>query len=116
MILADEPTANLASHHHAETMRLLGELAKQQGTAVVTVTQDERLRDVADRVLWLEDGKLKALQPLARDPVCGIVLDPGEAPASLVHEGTTFYFCSPDVERSSSRVASLIRCGRGCLR
>jgi len=61
LILADEPTANLDSRHGAETMRLLRELAKELGTTVVIVSHDERLREIADRVLWLEDGRFKAL-------------------------------------------------------
>jgi putative ABC transport system ATP-binding protein len=83
LILADEPTANLDSAHGAETMRLLRRLAKEEGTTVVIVSHDERLREVADRVLWLEDGCLKALAGLVRDPVCGMLLDPQNAPASL---------------------------------
>ena len=94
LILADEPTANLDSHHGAETMRLLRELAKEEGTTVVIVSHDERLREVADRVLWLEDGQFKTLQTLARDPVCGMLVDPAEAPASTEHDGVTLYFCS----------------------
>ncbi|MGE5690493.1 MAG: ATP-binding cassette domain-containing protein [Pseudomonadota bacterium] len=94
LILADEPTANLDSHHGAETMRLLRQLAKDQGTTVVIVSHDDRLREVADRVLWLEDGRFKALQALVRDPVCGMLIDPGEAPASLEREGGRLFFCS----------------------
>ena len=94
LILADEPTANLDSHHGAETMRLLRELAKEEGTTVVLVSHDERLREVADRVLWLEDGRFKALQALVRDPVCGMLIDPAEAPASIEQDGATLYFCS----------------------
>ncbi|HEU5065561.1 MAG TPA: ATP-binding cassette domain-containing protein [Gaiellaceae bacterium] len=94
LILADEPTANLDSHHGAETMRLLRQLAKDDQTTVVIVSHDERLREVADRVLWLEDGRFKTLQALVRDPSCGMLIDPGEAPASIEQDGTTVYFCS----------------------
>ena len=94
LILADEPTANLDSHHGAETMRLLRELAKEEKTTVVIVSHDERLREVADRVLWLEDGRFKALQALVRDPVCGMLVDPAEAPASIERNGTRLSFCS----------------------
>lgn len=94
LVLADEPTANLDSHHGAETMRLLRELAREEEATVVIVSHDERLREVADRVLWLEDGQFKALQALVRDPVCGMLVDPTEAPASLERDGTTLYFCS----------------------
>ena len=94
LILADEPTANLDSHHGAETMRLLRELAKEQRTTVVIVSHDQRLREVADRVLWLEDGQLRALEALVRDPVCGMLLDPAQAQARLERDGETIYFCS----------------------
>ena len=94
LVLADEPTANLDSHHGAETMRLLRELAKEQGTTVVIVSHDQRLREIADRVLWLEDGEFKALEALVRDPVCGMLVDPAQAPAAIAHEGETLFFCS----------------------
>ena len=94
LILADEPTANLDSAKGAETMRLLRRLAKEEETTVVIVSHDARLREVADRVLWLEDGRLKALAALVRDPVCGMLLDADQAPARLEEEGTVVYFCS----------------------
>ena len=94
LILADEPTANLDSHHGAETMRLLRRLAKNEGTTVVIVSHDDRLREVADRVLWLEDGGLRSLQALVRDPVCGMLIDPARARASLVQRGERIVFCS----------------------
>jgi len=94
LVLADEPTANLDSRHGAETMRLLRRLAKEQGATVVMVSHDERLREVADRVLWLEDGGLKTLQSLVRDPVCGMLLEPERAAASVNRGGERLYFCS----------------------
>ena len=75
-------------------MRLLRQLAKNEGTTVVVVSHDHRLREIADRVLWLEDGQLKRLEALERDPVCGMLLDPVDAPASLESGGATLYFCS----------------------
>ncbi len=94
LIFADEPTANLDSANGAETMRLLRQLAKDDQTTVVIVSHDQRLREVADRVLWLEDGQLKHLEALERDPICGMLLDPAQAPASLDDGGDTLYFCS----------------------
>jgi putative ABC transport system ATP-binding protein len=110
LILADEPTANLDSAKGAETMRLLRSLAKEERTTVVIVSHDARLREVADRVLWLEDGRLKALAGLVRDPVCGMLLDPNAAPARLEANGGNVYFCSRgckqqyEQERSASPV------------
>jgi hypothetical protein len=43
---------------------------------------DERLREVAGRILWPEDGRFNALQALVRDPVCGMPLRLSEAPAA----------------------------------
>ena len=58
LLLADEPTANLDSRHGHEVMELLRDLARREGSAVVVVSHDPRLHDIADRVLWLEDGRL----------------------------------------------------------
>lgn len=59
LILADEPTGNLDSKTGREVMELLCcGLGRDQGRAIVIVTHDHRLRKIADRVLWLEDGQL----------------------------------------------------------
>jgi putative ABC transport system ATP-binding protein len=59
LILADEPTGNLDSRTGAAVMRLLEEAVRERGKSVLCVTHDHRVRDVADRVLWIEDGRLK---------------------------------------------------------
>lgn len=59
LILADEPTGNLDSKTGREIMELLCcGLGRDEGRAIVIVTHDHRLRQIADRVLWLEDGHL----------------------------------------------------------
>jgi len=63
LILADEPTANLDSKHGHEVVSLLRDLAKQQGRCVVIVSHDPRIVDVADGVLWLEDGRFRDYRP-----------------------------------------------------
>jgi putative ABC transport system ATP-binding protein len=61
LILADEPTGNLDSKSGKELMLLLRQkLANEQGKAIVVVTHDHRLKEIADRVLWLEDGVLSS--------------------------------------------------------
>lgn len=59
LILADEPTANLDSKIGQEIMRLLRRIAKEQRRSVIIVSHDQRIREIADRVLWLEDGEFK---------------------------------------------------------
>ena len=68
LLLADEPTANLDSKHGREVMHLLRDLTAAGDRAAVS--HDPRLEQIADRVLWLEDGRLKESpsveRPLAR--------------------------------------------------
>src|SRR4028119_574286 len=56
LIMADEPTAALASHSGHTVMELLRQLAKEGGCTVLMVTHDPRIVDVADRIAHLEDG------------------------------------------------------------
>ena len=59
LLLADEPTANLDSKRGREIMEILRMAARELGKAVVAVSHDLRIRQLADRVLWLEDGELR---------------------------------------------------------
>lgn len=94
IILADEPTANLDSHHGHETMRLLRRIAKDENRSVIIVSHDQRIKGIADRVLWLEDGEFKDVVEMALDPVCGMSVDKDSAPAQAQHDGQTIYFCA----------------------
>jgi len=58
MLLADEPTASLDRASGREVVDRMQSLAKEQGTTILLVTHDNRILDVADRILHLEDGKL----------------------------------------------------------
>jgi len=58
IILADEPTANLDSKTGQEVMRLLCGTACEEGQAIVVVSHDQRIKDIATRILWMEDGKI----------------------------------------------------------
>ncbi len=93
VLLADEPTANLDSGHGREIARLLRRLAEEDGRSIVIVSHDDRLRQVADRVLWLEDGTFRQLTGMATDPVCGMAVEPTGNPSTVV-DGQTWWFCS----------------------
>lgn len=62
LIMADEPTAALDAHSGHAVIELLRQLAKEGGCTVLMVTHDHRIIDVADQVLYLEDGMLKAAE------------------------------------------------------
>lgn len=94
LVLADEPTANLDSGHGREIARLLRQLAHEQRCSIVIVSHDERLREIADRTLWLEDGAFRALSALVTDPVCQMSVLPAAATPHFQRDGTTFWFCS----------------------
>ena len=93
LILADEPTANLDSKIGHEIMHLLHRIAREQDLSVVIVSHDQRIKDIADRVLWLEDGHFKEMATMATDPVCAMSVDRAKAVAGE-WTGQTYYFCS----------------------
>ena len=58
IVLADEPTAALDSKSGRDVVNLMKKLAREQGSTILLVTHDNRILDVADRIVHLEDGKL----------------------------------------------------------
>jgi putative ABC transport system ATP-binding protein len=58
LVLADEPTAALDSKTGRDVVNLMQELAREQNCAILMVTHDNRILDIADRIIHMEDGKL----------------------------------------------------------
>ena len=56
IILADEPTAALDSKTGHEVVEILHRMARQIGCTILLVTHDNRILDVADRIIRIEDG------------------------------------------------------------
>ncbi len=98
LILADEPTGNLDSVSGQEVMMILHDIARDEGRSIVLVTHDPRVEDVADRILWLEDGALRdrktELHSWVRDPVCGMRVDEWTAEITTTYEGLRYVFCA----------------------
>jgi putative ABC transport system ATP-binding protein len=92
VVLADEPTANLDSARGHEIARLLRRLADEDRRSIVIVSHDQRLREVADRILWLEDGVFQELAIMAVDPVCGMPVS--RSGPSVQVDGATLWFCA----------------------
>jgi putative ABC transport system ATP-binding protein len=114
LIFADEPTGNLDSQSGQEVMMILYNIARDQGCSVVLVTHDPRVEDVADRILWLEDGALrdrKAEQhSWVNDPVCGMRVDEWTASLFAEHQGKRYVFCSRRcLERFESNPERFVR-------
>jgi putative ABC transport system ATP-binding protein len=58
IILADEPTAALDKQSGRDVVEIMQRLAKEQGCTIMLVTHDNRILDIADRIVYMEDGKL----------------------------------------------------------
>jgi putative ABC transport system ATP-binding protein len=62
LVLADEPTAALDSKSGRDVVEIMQHLAKQQDCTILLVTHDNRILDIADRIVHMEDGRLAGLR------------------------------------------------------
>jgi putative ABC transport system ATP-binding protein len=67
IVLADEPTASLDKQSGRDVVNLIQVLAREEGAAVIMVTHDNRVLDIADRIVHLEDGYIKSLSESVAD-------------------------------------------------
>jgi putative ABC transport system ATP-binding protein len=58
IVLADEPTAALDKKSGRDVVELMQTLANEQGCTILMVTHDNRILDIADRIVYMEDGRL----------------------------------------------------------
>lgn len=58
IVSADEPTAALDKKSGRDVVELMQKLAKEQGCTILLVTHDNRILDIADRIVSMEDGHL----------------------------------------------------------
>lgn len=58
---------------------------------MVIVSRDQRIKDIADRVLWLEDGQFKETVTMVTDPVCGMAIEREKAAAQFEQGGVVYY-------------------------
>lgn len=98
LILADEPTGNLDSKSGQEVMMTLFDITRDSPCAVLIVTHDPRVEEIADRVLWLEDGGIRDRQVSEHnwvcDPVCGMQVDEWTSDIHYDLDGKKYVFCS----------------------
>ncbi len=59
IILADEPTGNLDKKNTWEIMKLLKICNKKYNQTIVVVTHDEKVAQMCDRIIYIEDGRLR---------------------------------------------------------
>jgi putative ABC transport system ATP-binding protein len=74
VVFADEPTGNLDSKTGTEILELLRQSVADYGQTTVMVTHDPSAAAIADRVLFLADGKLvKELQQASSAEILGVI-------------------------------------------
>ncbi|WP_404791056.1 DevA family ABC transporter ATP-binding protein [Altericista sp. CCNU0014] len=71
IVLADEPTAALDKKSGREVVELMQKLAKEQRCTILIVTHDNRILDIADRIVYMEDGRL-----VSQDKEAALALHP----------------------------------------
>ena len=59
LVLADEPTGSLDATNGRKVTELLRTLAKEHGHTVIVVTHDNRIFNLADRIVHIEDGRIR---------------------------------------------------------
>ena len=72
IVLADEPTAALDKKSGRDVVNLMQSLAKEQGCTILLVTHDNRILDIADRIVYMEDGKLAKNPEEADIPIVAV--------------------------------------------
>jgi len=60
IVFADEPTAALDRDSGLQVVRLLKQLGQERGTTTLMVTHDNRVLELADRIVTMEDGRIVA--------------------------------------------------------
>ena len=60
VVLADEPTAALDGHSSLLVVRMLKALGRERGVTTLMVTHDDRIHQLADKVLFLRNGRMTA--------------------------------------------------------
>ncbi len=59
LVLADEPTAALDEQSGRAVVELFQRMAKENNSTIIIVTHDNRILDVADRIVNLVDGRIR---------------------------------------------------------
>ncbi|MEM9135798.1 MAG: ATP-binding cassette domain-containing protein [Cyanobacteria bacterium P01_F01_bin.42] len=58
LILADEPTSSLDKQTGRDVVEIIQNLAREENCGVLLVTHDNRILDIADRIIYMEDGQI----------------------------------------------------------
>ncbi len=69
IVLADEPTAALDKKSGRDVVELMQHLAKEKSCTILLVTHDNRILDIADRIVYMEDGRLASQESKSNNTI-----------------------------------------------
>jgi putative ABC transport system ATP-binding protein len=111
MLMADEPTASLDKQSGREVVDRMKVMAKEHGTTILLVTHDNRILDIADRILYLEDGRLSTFTDAVIDnsqQMMRVMHDVQElAPAGEASGDFDFQYLLVDISLQAQRLQAL---------
>ena len=59
ILLCDEPTGALDYHTSKDILQLIEDVNKKYGNTTIIVTHNDAIKDMADRVIYLHDGRIR---------------------------------------------------------
>jgi putative ABC transport system ATP-binding protein len=101
LVLADEPTASLDKAAGREVVDLLSRLAKENGSTVLLVTHDNRILDIADRIIGIEDGRISSF-------TSAVMSNMRQMLAMLAHDGQLGEFTRRIAEMSAEEFTKML--------
>ncbi|MFT7314983.1 MAG: putative ABC transport system ATP-binding protein [Paraglaciecola sp.] len=111
ILMADEPTASLDKQSGRDVVDRMKSLAKEQGSTILLVTHDNRILDVADRIIYLEDGHIASFNEAVIDnsqQLMKVVADtPSERPNNQIESDFDFQYFMVDLSLQSQRILAL---------
>jgi len=111
MLMADEPTASLDKQSGREVVDRMKVMAKEHGTTILLVTHDNRILDIADRIVYLEDGRLSTFTDAVIDNSQKMMRVMHDAPAHTatgqLPADSDFQYMLVDISLQAQRLLAL---------
>jgi putative ABC transport system ATP-binding protein len=111
ILMADEPTASLDKQSGRDVVDRMKSLAKEQGSTILLVTHDNRILDVADRIIYLEDGHIASFNEAVIDNsqhMMKVVADtPSERPNNQNESDFDSQYFMVELSLQSQRILAL---------
>ncbi|WP_017743864.1 DevA family ABC transporter ATP-binding protein [Scytonema hofmannii] len=92
IVLADEPTAALDKKSGRDVVELMQHLAKEKSCTILLVTHDNRILDIADRIVYMEDGRLASQESTSNNTIRQAGSGAGDTTINLQQTGGIYVY------------------------